>query len=68
MSDRIEFYDAVSQSCIAAVESVMVPPVDSLIAIGKLKYRVTTVTYALDYTDRPNQKQMRANVWVKELP
>jgi len=61
MKDRVEFYD--NKSLVVAIESSMVPPVDSLISIRGETWLVWRVTYALDYADGSRAEQrMRANV------
>lgn len=63
MKNRIEFYHG--DGLIAAVESAMVPPVGSKISIRKKTWSVVSVTYALDYADKPFQESMRACVDLK---
>ena len=56
----IEFYD--DEKKIAWVESSMVPPVGTKINIRKKTWLIVRVTYALDYADEIQRRQMRANV------
>jgi hypothetical protein len=58
--DRIEFY--AGDSLIASVASSMVPPIKAKISIAKKVFEVIRVTYALDHTNEPAERGMRANV------
>ena len=59
--DRIEFYGD-DGKMVASVMSSMVPQVGAKISIRKKVWEVVSVTYALDYADKMNERGMRANV------
>lgn len=58
--DRIEFY--IGDSLLLGMESSMVPLVDSLINIQGVTWRVSSVTYAIDYSESSSDRMLRANV------
>lgn len=58
--DRIEFY--VGVGLLLGMDSSMVPQVDSLINIQGVTWRVSRVTYAIDHSESPWYRQLRANV------
>lgn len=59
-NDIVEYYSG--KGMIAYVESAMVPLVGSYISISKKVWRVDAVSYAIDHSDNPLRKVMRANV------
>ena len=63
--DRIEFYDG--ESLIKTVDSIMVPPVGSKISIRNETWLVTSVTYGIDYVDKPFESSMRACVDLRRV-
>lgn len=64
MADRIEFYD--KDNIVASCESSMIPTLNSFISIRGKAWEVVGVTYALDHSDDPRQRSMRANVDLRE--
>lgn len=56
----IEFYDG--DKVVSRVNATMVPTIGSKISIRKDVWTVVNVTYALDYSDKIFERQMRANV------
>jgi hypothetical protein len=62
MSDRLEFYNG-HGGMIAAVDSSIIPPMDSYINIRGVTYKVADITYALDHSDGlVTDRKMRANI------
>lgn len=61
--DMLEFYD--DNGLVLRISSSMVPPVDSKVCIKNTVYKVTSITYAADYTDSLRDRQMRANINLK---
>lgn len=60
MPDRIEFYDG--DRLHASADSSMVPRLGEKISIRGKAWVVVRVTYALDHSDEPRDRRMRANV------
>lgn len=64
MGDVIEFYS--SGGLLVVVSSSMVPTVGSFISIRGKTWKVTNVTFAVDYADSRSERRMRCNVDVME--
>jgi hypothetical protein len=65
VKDQIEFYE--KDGMLSSVESSMVPSVGQFISIAGVTYKVTNVTFALDYSDMvQSQRKMRCNVDLKK--
>ena len=58
--DRVEFYG--NDQLIAALNTSIVPPRDSLINIRGKTWRVDLITYAIDHSDDEARKAIRVNV------
>ena len=65
MASKLEFY--VCKTCIAVVESSMVPPEESLISIAKRTYIVDEVTFAVDNAGSVAHSTMRCNIDLREV-
>ena len=59
-TDRVEYYS--ENGMVASVESAMVPAAGTFISIKNKVWLVDSVAYALDHSDDPRQRAMRANV------
>jgi hypothetical protein len=58
--DRVEYYS--KKGMVAWAESSIVPAPGSFISIRGKTWEVESVSYALDHSDNPLEKAMRANV------
>ena len=64
--DRIEFYGG-TRGLLTVVKSAMVPPLGAMVSIEGMRWKVISVTYAVDNSDAPKGEQvMRANVDVEQ--
>ena len=63
--DVVEFYG--KSGCIATVITSMVPTCGSFISILGKAWKVSRVTYALDYAGKQGEQRMRANVDLDEV-
>lgn len=59
---RLEFY--CDKECVGAIQShgLPVPRKGELVSIKKETFKVTRVTWALDYSDKHLEKVLRANI------
>ena len=63
--DRIEIYN--KDKMIGSVKSSIVPAVGSYINVCKKVWKITSVTFAVDYSTDTALSGMRCNIDVKEI-
>lgn len=61
--DIVEYY--ANDKCLLRINSSIVPPVGRFINITKNTWKVAAVSYAIDYSEKVFERQMRANVELK---